>query len=142
ENLEVSTYTLAYSSGPAIFPNIYTSSITVAWSTGSALGYNGPGLTYMVQASNFLDFSVIKGSSETLNIFATIEGLTLPTKYYFRVKAANSLGVWNDYVIVGSTRNGSFAPINPVISAVYESSVTVNYGVVKALTALSPVDEE
>ncbi|MCG2726473.1 MAG: fibronectin type III domain-containing protein, partial [Elusimicrobia bacterium] len=130
ECVEVSTYTLAYSSGPAVFSNVYPSSVTVAWSTGTALGYNGSGATYRVQASNLANFNTIKSSSETANIFATVEGLNPPTTYYFRVKARNTIGVWSDYTVVGSTRNGSAAPLNPVISAVYESSVTVSYGTV------------
>ncbi|MCG2724758.1 MAG: hypothetical protein L6420_00650, partial [Elusimicrobia bacterium] len=131
ETVTVSTYTMAYVSGPASFSDIYPSSVTVAWSSGSAsIGYNGPGATYMVQASNLANFNTIKGSSETLNSFAAIEGLSPPTTYYFRVKAANSLGVWSDYIVIGSTRNGSAAPVNPIIAAVYESSVTVSYGIV------------
>ncbi|MCG2725626.1 MAG: hypothetical protein L6420_05105, partial [Elusimicrobia bacterium] len=107
ESVIVSTYTLAYSSGPASFPGIYPSSITVAWSTGSALGgYNGPGATYFVQASNLANFSTIAGSSQTANIFATVEGLYPPTTFFFRIKAMNSIGVWNNYAIIGSKANG------------------------------------
>ncbi|MCG2726762.1 MAG: hypothetical protein L6420_11040, partial [Elusimicrobia bacterium] len=131
ESVIVSTYTLAYSSGPVSYPAIYTSSVTVAWSSGTvSMGYNGPGATYLVQASRLTDFSEILGSSQTYNIFATVEGLTPPGTFYFRIKAANNLNVWNDYFVLGSTSTGSAAPINPVISAVYESSITVNYGAV------------
>ncbi|MCG2725771.1 MAG: Ig-like domain repeat protein, partial [Elusimicrobia bacterium] len=131
ECVEVSTYTMAYVAAPAVFSNVYPSSVTVAWSSGTALGgYNGSGTTYLVQTSRLDNFSEISGSSETANIFAMIEGLSPPGTFYFRIKAANSIGSWSDYIVIGSTANGSSAPLNPVISAIYKSSVTVSYGAV------------
>ena len=129
ESITVSTYTLAYAAGPVSFPAVYSSSITVAWSSGTvSVGYNGPGAGYLVQASNLANFNTIAGSSQTLNPFATVEGLAPPTTFYFRVKAANNLGVWSYYAVLGSTANGTSVPVNPVVSAVYSSSVSVSYG--------------
>ncbi|MCG2726983.1 MAG: hypothetical protein L6420_12180, partial [Elusimicrobia bacterium] len=130
ETITVSTYTLAYSSGPALFSDIYTSSIAVAWSTGTAsLGYNGPGVTYLIQASSLASFNAISGSSETLNIYATVEGLETNILYHFRVKALNSVNVWSDYTVIGSTYTNVMkpgAPANP-FNAVYFSSVDVSW---------------
>ncbi|MCG2725500.1 MAG: hypothetical protein L6420_04450, partial [Elusimicrobia bacterium] len=132
ESVTVSTYTLVYSSGPASFPAIYPSSITVAWSTGTPLiGYNGPGATYLVQTSPYSDFSAVANSSQTLNIYATMSGSMNPnTLYYFRVKAANALNIWNDYTVIGSTYTATVKPGKPVLSTdtfkgVYFSSITI-----------------
>ncbi|MCK5219401.1 hypothetical protein KAR10_07765, partial [bacterium] len=128
--VEVSTYTLAYSSGPAVFTDLSTNSVTLSWSSGTAsIGYNKPGATYLVQTSPNSDFSVVANSSQTLNISATMSGSMNPnTLYYFRVRAANSVNVWaTDYTVIGSTytlAKKPGLPANP-ITEVNFSSVTV-----------------
>jgi len=108
ESVSVSTYTMAVAAPAAgqVFTNIYASSITVSWSSGSAVaGFNGPAASYRVQVSSFPDFSGVSISSATGGLQAQITGLQINTTYYFRVQAYNAVG-GTDYswVVLGSTR--------------------------------------
>jgi N-acetylneuraminic acid mutarotase len=131
ESPTVSTYTLALATFPAlglpVFSGVYETSATVNWSSGTAgMGYNAPGASYLAEASPYLDFRVIEGSSLTANLYATVSGLTLPNGLYsFRVRAANIGGRWNDFVVLGSTR--TTAPMEApavVIDEVFATSIT------------------
>jgi len=108
ESPEVSTFTLAAVAGPqsvSTFTAVYVSSLTVNWSSGTAMGgYNASGAGYLVQASvSSTSFNPVIVSSLTYNLWAGLDGLTGTVTYYFRVKAVNNIGVWGDYMVLGST---------------------------------------
>jgi N-acetylneuraminic acid mutarotase len=112
ESAVVSTYTLAAASSPLagtdLFAPVGQASAKVYWSSGTqAGGFNGPGATYLVQASSQADFSTITNSSSTADIFATVQELTADTTYYFRVRAYNTVGVTDySFFVLGSTKTG------------------------------------
>lgn len=60
-----------------------TSSLSTSWSASTL----GPGTQYVVQASSFANFSLIAGSSTTLNVTATVSALPANTLHYLRVRA-------------------------------------------------------
>ena len=106
----VSTYTLAViaqSTGSA-FTDVFTSSATVNWSSGTAAGgFNGAGASYKVQVSTVADFSAVSVSSFTLQPSALsfiVPGLSPHTTYYFRAQAYNTDGVTDySWLVLGST---------------------------------------
>ncbi|MFA6091543.1 MAG: hypothetical protein WCU88_00425 [Elusimicrobiota bacterium] len=119
ESVTVSTYTLAAALpalGNAPFPGVFSSSITVAWSSGAAAsGYNGPGASYLVQASTKSDFSLIKGSSLTYATSALVAGLDIAfATYYFRVLPYNSYGQSGEFTALGSTTGYMAVVMNAV----------------------------
>jgi len=138
ESVTVSTYTLAYFSGPASYPAVYSSSITVAWSSGTAAGgFNGPNTTYLAQASLVSNFGSIAGSSTTALPYATISGLSAQTTYYFRVKAANAVNVWTDYAVLGSTISAIETPTNIIFDEVTAGTITASaYAATPGFTGL------
>ncbi len=107
ESPSVSTYTLAAASSPltgSAFTSVASNTVTVAWSSGSAVGgFNGPGAAYLVQVSTRSDFVPVAASSQTANLSADISGLSVQTNYYFRVRPLNVLGTANDPYVLGST---------------------------------------
>jgi hypothetical protein len=132
ESPTVSTYTLAAASAPLagtqLFSDVYPTSATVNWSSGTnAGGFNGPGATYLVQASSYPSFDAIAGSSLTANVFATVPGLTSNANYYFRVKAANSVNVWGDFFVLGFTALGAVeTPTGIVFDEISTKSITAS----------------
>lgn len=105
ETVSFSTYTLAaagLSAGPT-FTSILASNLTVNWSSGTAAsGFNGPGAVYNLQISTAPDFSLVSVSSVTADLQLPVSGLASNTTCYFRVKAANSAGVWGDFLTLGT----------------------------------------
>ncbi|TBR16874.1 hypothetical protein EPO15_18215, partial [bacterium] len=118
ESPAFSTYTLAAASAPLAgteaFSPVYATSMTVTWSSGTAgQGFNGPGATYLVQASTRADFMAVAGSSLTASTAALISGLSGNATTYVRVRAYNSGGMPNDWFFLGST----VTLANPALSA-------------------------
>jgi hypothetical protein len=134
ESSTVSTYTLAAVgaplSGTALFTEVYVTSATVNWSSGTvASGFNGPGATYLVQASSQADFSTITNSSSTANIFAAVPELTAETTYYFRVRAYNTVGVTDySFLILGATQTLAAVakPTNIVFDEISTTAITAS----------------
>ncbi|MBI4422444.1 MAG: fibronectin type III domain-containing protein, partial [Elusimicrobia bacterium] len=119
--IAASTYTLAYASGPVAFAGVWPSSITLSWNDGG----NGPGATYQVQASSRSDFLSVAGTTNTSAAVGTVPGITVPqTTYYFRVRAANAVGIWNDWVVLGSTWSAIEAPTAIVFDDVSTHTIT------------------
>ncbi len=100
-------------------------SVTANWlPLGSAVGYR-------LEAYSDSGYTSLIGSSVTLSGVTpstlTITGLSAHTSYYFRVGGINHNGVVNFATIgVGMTTVGD-APVNPAITAVHLSSITVGW---------------
>ncbi|TBR20836.1 hypothetical protein EPO15_11930, partial [bacterium] len=128
ESLTVSTYTLAFATFPAgqVFTALYSSAVAVAWSGPG----NGPGASYLVEASTMATFAPVAGSSTTFNLSAEVGGLAANATNHFRVRALNVVGSPNDWVFLGTT----VTLANPAVSAastftmVGASSMTVEWG--------------
>ncbi len=108
ESPVVSTYTLAAVAIPGSwqpFTAVYTSSVTVTWSSGTASGgYNGSGASYLVQASTSSNFLPVLASSSTRNTSATLAEFNPNATHYFRAQAYNTLGVTDySWLVLGST---------------------------------------
>src|SRR5207248_7403958 len=93
---------------------------------------------YELDASTMSNFNPIAGSSittdATVSTLTVNSGLLAGTTYYLRVGALNYNNVPN-FVFIGSTETaGGAAPTNPIITAVYASSMTVTWGSVGSLT--------
>ena len=90
---------------------------------------------YLLQASTAADFSGTLFSSGTPNAALStlsVTGLAGYTTYYLRVGALNWNGV-PTYAAAAATRTTTgAAPLNPVVTAVYLSSVSVAWGQVGA----------
>ncbi len=129
----VSTYTLAaiVPSTGAAFTEVFASSVTVNWSSGTAAGgFNGPNASYLVQASSMSDFSVVAVSSSTTNPRLSAPGLLSNTTYYFRARAYNTLGVTDySWLVLGSTVTQAIIPAaaDPAFTGIYSSSFTVHW---------------
>ena len=133
ESPTVSTYTLAVTgipiSGP-LFLNVFASSVTVNWSSGTAAGgFNGPGASYLVQVSAVANFSTVSFSSTTYNLQLTPYNLLPNTVYYFRVQAYNA-GYMTDYSwqVLGSvaTLTGSAPSIASITPSSGFNNTTIN----------------
>ncbi|MBI4346101.1 MAG: fibronectin type III domain-containing protein, partial [Elusimicrobia bacterium] len=121
--ITASTYTLAYASGPVSFTEIWPSSITLSWNDGG----NGPGATYQVQASTRSDFLSVAGTANASAAAGTVTGIAVPqTTYYFRVRASNSAGVWNDWAVLGSTWSAIETPSAIVFDDISTHTITAS----------------
>ncbi len=60
-----------------------TGSLATSWTTATL----GPGTNFTLEASSFSNFSLIAGSSTTLNSYATVSGLPANSVHYLRVRA-------------------------------------------------------
>src|SRR6202008_2971073 len=108
----------------AIFAEIDASSVTLAWAPGTAEGgFNGPGATYLAQASTMATFLPVAASSLTANASASVRGLFVNATHYFRVRAYNFVGAANDWFALGSTVTAVEAPSTVVFDEV--SSTTL-----------------
>ncbi|TBR20826.1 hypothetical protein EPO15_11950, partial [bacterium] len=127
-----STYTLAVATlpqaGAELFPGVFASSITVAWSSGTAAGgYNGPGASYLVQASTMSTFLPVAASSFTRNSSATVSGLAVNVTHYFRVQAYNAADVTDySWFVLGSTATAIEAPTGVYVEAVTTHSLVAS----------------
>jgi len=123
-----STYTAAAPINPTIVA-ASTSSITVAYGTIGALGYE-------VDASTAADFSGVIHSSATSNQAAVLapQGLNPNTTYYLRAGALWGQTTYYAYATPRSTSTWSLAPLNAAVADVFFTSVTVNWSAM----ALSP----
>jgi len=118
EVMAVSTYTLAAVTPPAngqVFSNVFLSSVTVAWSSGTAAGgYNGPGASFKIQAAAAADFSgsvLTYTASDPSEFVKSIEGLGSNTTYYFRIQAANKGGMTDhSWLPLGTTVTHAIVP--------------------------------
>ncbi|MBU2573497.1 MAG: fibronectin type III domain-containing protein [Elusimicrobia bacterium] len=115
-----------------LFTPIYSSSLTVNWSSGSAAGgYNPAGTRYQAELSTSSpDFTPVAQSSQTYNLNAGLAGLTANTTYYARVQALNSAGSVTIFTVLGSTSTLAITPALPagdVFTPVYASSLTVSW---------------
>jgi hypothetical protein len=113
--------------GTQVFSNVTHYSAKVNWSSGTnAGGFNGPGATYLVQASSQSDFSTITNSSTTANIFATV-GLSYNTTYYFRVMAYNTIGQTDySFAFLGSTLTSPTGPTDIVFEEISTRAITAS----------------
>ncbi|OGS42493.1 MAG: hypothetical protein A3J79_05370 [Elusimicrobia bacterium RIFOXYB2_FULL_62_6] len=88
-----------------MFTNVWFSSATVNWSSGTAAGgFNGPGASYAIQIATAPDFTGAVSSSVTYSLQVTTTGLASDTSYYFRVRAYNAGGMTDySWYVLGST---------------------------------------
>ncbi|MDE2292874.1 MAG: hypothetical protein KGL53_12395, partial [Elusimicrobia bacterium] len=104
-----STYTLAVAALPAAgapaIPAVFVTSVTLAWSSGTAAGgYDGPGATYVVEASTVATFSPVLSSAAFSAAGGALGGLQPFTTHYFRLLALNAAGApAPDWLLLGST---------------------------------------
>lgn len=113
----ISTYTLAVATVPQpgtdLFSGVAGTSVTVSWSSGTdAGGFNGPGASYLLQASTMPTFLPVASSSLTFALSATLGDLAAPNStYYFRLRAYNAAGVTDHtWLVLGSTASAIEAP--------------------------------
>jgi len=132
----ISTSTLANTVLNGQIYTVMSTSVTLNWTPQGV----GPGANttegYIVEASTASDYSGTIYSSATATVLdstLTVTGLTINVQYYFRIGSYN----WNNipnYTDAGSaTTIGGPAPINPLITAVYRSSMTIVWGSVNSL---------
>ena len=143
DSLVVSTRTLAAVAPPAggqPFTGVYLSSVAVAWSSGTAaIGYNGPGASYLVAASTSADYLGNNVSSYTFSVAgAALENLLSNATYYFRVQAYNSSG-YTDYswLVLGSTVTRIETPTSVYVDEVGITTIVASaYAASPAFTGL------
>jgi len=96
---------------------------------------NGGSEGYKLDASTASNFTGVLFSSNTTDVnqsTLTVTGLGSFTTYYFRVGGTNWNNV-NNYLSAGSTRTLAGAPpVNPIISAVYITSITASWTLVSS----------
>ena len=102
--------------------------LTATWGASP----NASSQTYTLDASTASNFTGTLTSSTTLNRNATLSTLTNGTVYYLRVRPAGyaiATVTPNNWALLSSTTTlpGS-TPINPLITNVYASSMTVAWG--------------
>ena len=109
--------------------DVYQSSVTLSWSGLGAGNAEG----YLLQASTMSDFSSTIRSSATADVSQTtltVANLRRGKLTYFRVGGLNWDNVAN-FVLASSTITlPGPPPINPTIQAVYQSSITLQWGAV------------
>lgn len=113
-----------------IFADVFVSSLTVNWSSGTAAnGYNPAGTLFEAQLSSSSVFSPVFVTSKTYNLSAALGGLSPDTLYYARARAMNANGNWSGFQELTSTRTMAAMPdaplADPVYKPVYNSSMTV-----------------
>jgi hypothetical protein len=117
-----------------------TTSVTLNWIPFAVGSGTNTAQSYLVQAATDTTFGTISGSSSTTDVTLstlTVSGLTTNTAYYFRVGGTNWNNVAN-FVLVGPVTTGAGpAPTNPLITAVYVSSLTVTWGSVTSFSGYS-----
>ncbi len=128
--------TLADQVAGAQIYRVYGTSAAVNWQALPVSPSSASAEGYELDASTASDFSgtVFSSASPGVSLSAlSATGLTYNTSYYFRVGALNWSGS-PDYVLLGSTLTGTGPPpSNPLVAAVYLSSVAVSWGAVGAL---------
>jgi len=128
-------------SGP-VFTQVYTSSMTVNWSSGTAVsGYNPAGMLYKVEVSTAAGFNPVFASSQTYDLSAGFINLTPATTYYAHAQAVNQGGAATLFVVLGSTLMPAAMPGQPtgaVYTQVYASSMTVNWSSGTAASGYDP----
>lgn len=131
ESPGVSTFTLAAVAPPAdgqVFTGVFVSSVSVAWSSGTAaVGYNGPGASYLVAASTSPDYLGASVSSYTYDVAGATLQLAANTTYYFRVRAYNAGGM-TDYgwLALGSTSTRIETPASVYFDEVSSRAITAS----------------
>lgn len=115
---QVFTNTILNPPGAGPFSGIGVSSITASWT----LNGNSTGLEYIAQASTAANFSGTLLSSQTWNLYATFNSLSLNTTYYFQVRPTTG-----PYGALGSTATLSLPPGDAAVpfTSVYQTSVAV-----------------
>jgi N-acetylneuraminic acid mutarotase len=142
ESVVVSTYTLAAVAPPPggqFFAGVYPSSVSVAWSSGTAYGgYNGPGARFLVHASTASNFSGAMISSETYSVDGAVVPLAPNTTYYLRVQAYNAGGMTDySWLMMGSTVTRIETPTSVYIDEVGVSTIVASaYAPSPAFTGL------
>ncbi|MEK9145683.1 MAG: S8 family serine peptidase, partial [Elusimicrobiota bacterium] len=117
-----STVTLAYAPEAAAFQNVYASSLSVAWSSGS----NAQGTRYRAELSSAPAFSSSLLSSSTYGTSASFSGLWPNTSYYLRVWSLNRSGSPNGPVAASSSTLAQ-APSASVQFTVHVTSISASF---------------
>ena len=129
----ISSITLAVMPGlpsGAVYTQVYTSSMTVNWSSGTAAsGYNPTGIPYKVELSTTVGFNPILISSQTYNLNSGFTGLSPNTTYYARVTAINNAGIATPALNLGSVSTLALQPTATVspITSVTATSMMFNW---------------
>ncbi|MCX5785705.1 MAG: lectin like domain-containing protein [Elusimicrobia bacterium] len=128
----------------AAYTQVYASSMTVNWSSGTAIsGYNPAGTLYKVEVSTAAESGLVFGTSLTYELNAGFTGLTPNTTYYARAQAINNGGLSTDFAILDSTATAAVMPDFPtgsVFTQVCVSSITVNWSSGTAAAGYNPAD--
>jgi len=112
---------------------VFYTSATFSWAPLPAGPQASTAEGYLLQASTAPDFTGIVRSSWTPNVFLstlTVAGLGAGVHYYFRANSLNWGSAENPTSPVDSLTVAGTPPADPVVAAVYESSVTLNWGTV------------
>lgn len=94
----------------SIFTQVYTSSLTVIWSSGSAAGFNPPGTMYQVELSTVGEFNQLISSMQTTDLDVSFIELVPNTSYYARVRAVDYGGSATAFTLLGSSRTYAVVP--------------------------------
>jgi len=136
-----STMTLPVPPQPVVppFPLVGSSSVTVSWSSGTAvLGYDGPFTLYAIQASTAANFSGTVTTATSSGLSGSVPGLFPNTTYFFQVGVTIGVST-KSYALMGSTATLTRLP-NPSVSSVTTNSIGVTWGKF-ALAPSSMTDE-
>jgi hypothetical protein len=108
------------------FAGIRASSFTLTWSSGTEPGYNRQGTLYRAEASTSADFTAIAVSSETAELFASLDALDPNTTYYTRVRAFSGINI-STYAEMGDIATLASPPQPGALQflSIVGSSVTV-----------------
>jgi len=126
QTLQTSTPTLAVAPSTAApaYPEVFTSSLTVAWTNGG----NPPGTHYLAQISNQSDYGVVV-TSITENESATFTGLLGNSSWYIRLRAIGHDGrqIPESYVSLPATYTLTSVPDAPGFTSASSDAVTAAF---------------
>lgn len=114
----------AIPSAPVVTKTPASTSMTITW---KAPADNGAAITnYELQWSTSSTFATIAGTDTSLPVTKTISGFALATRYYFRVRAINSIGPggWSS---VTAYPNVPSAPSSVGVAPVNSTTLTASW---------------
>jgi hypothetical protein len=124
-----STDTFAAAPGTFTLGNVFSSSFTASWSSGSvAAGWNPSGTLYQLLASTNSSLTPVFASTTTSSLSnVALTGLSANTTYFTSVQALGWNGITAAYNGNVSTVTMSIIPSTAAFTNVFASSVTFNW---------------
>ncbi|MCX7956538.1 MAG: fibronectin type III domain-containing protein [Endomicrobia bacterium] len=121
--VEESTHTLCVPAQNVVFINVYLSSMTVSWSSGSiTTGYNPEYTTYRLENKTNDGFWQTKYIGKLASV--VVGGLGYNTTYHYRVTAVNLDNINTEYSLENSTCTLANVPFSRPFSSVSNTSIT------------------